>query len=73
MIKRLRKMPRDVNQLAKAIVDLSSDAIASEEPLQKDPHAQALGSKGGRARKEKLSPTKRRKIARQAAKARWGN
>jgi len=42
---------------------------------RKNPHAIALGRlgglKGGRARAEKLSPGRRREIARQAALARW--
>jgi len=42
---------------------------------RKNPHAMALGRlgglKGGRARAEKLSPRRRREIARHAAAARW--
>lgn len=37
----------------------------------KDPNAQALGSKGGRARARKLSPSKRAEIAKKAAEKRW--
>ena len=41
----------------------------------KNPHAQALSalgaSKGGKARAESLSATKRKLIARKAARARW--
>jgi hypothetical protein len=41
----------------------------------KNPHAAALGRlgglKGGRARAIRLSPAKRREIARKAARARW--
>jgi hypothetical protein len=41
----------------------------------KNPHAVALGkrggSKGGKLRAEKLSPEKRREIARKAVQARW--
>jgi len=44
---------------------------------RKNPHAVALGRKGGLkggvARAEKLSPEKRREIARLAALARWQN
>jgi hypothetical protein len=39
---------------------------------QKNPHAVALGRKGGKARAGKLSPDQRRRIAQKAAKARWG-
>ena len=46
------------------------------EPPEKNPAAVALGRmgglKGGKARAEKLSPAKRRAIAKKAAKARWG-
>jgi len=42
---------------------------------KKNPHAVALGkrggSKGGKLRAEKLSPEKRREIARKAVQARW--
>jgi len=37
----------------------------------KDPHAVYLGQLGGRARRRKLSPEKRREIAKKAALARW--
>jgi hypothetical protein len=73
-----KQRPRDVNQLAKMIVDMSTGEIPKEEPPQereKNPAAVALGklgaSKGGRARAEKLSDEERREIARKAAKARW--
>ena len=43
----------------------------------KNPAAVALGKlgglKGGKARAEKLSPTKRKAIAKKAADARWNN
>jgi hypothetical protein len=70
--------PRDMNQLAKQIVDLSVGE-ATEEPLieheKKNPHAVALGRlggrRGGKARAERLAPAKRTEIARAAARARW--
>jgi len=37
----------------------------------KDPEAVALGRKGGRARVEKITPKRRAKIAKDAAKRRW--
>jgi hypothetical protein len=44
-------------------------------PDGKNPHAAALGRlgglKGGRVRAERLSPARRREIARRAAEARW--
>jgi len=46
------------------------------DPHAKDAQAQAAGRKGGlkggRARADNLSPQKRRKIARKAARSRWG-
>jgi hypothetical protein len=37
----------------------------------KDKAARALGKKGGRARRDKLSPERRSEIARKAAASRW--
>lgn len=73
------KRPRDANQLAKHIVDLSTGDEAEEEDKEdgKDPAAVALGRKGGlkggKARAEKLTPEERSEIAKKAAKARWKN
>jgi hypothetical protein len=68
--------PRDANQLAKLIVDISVGEV--EDPRvkrEKNPAAVALGAlggrKGGRARAEKLSAERRSEIARAAAKARY--
>jgi hypothetical protein len=45
------------------------------EPIARNPHAAALGrlgaSRGGLARAARLSPKRRREIARAAARARW--
>lgn len=69
--------PKDVNQLAKSIVDLvtgDTDPVSAEDS-GKNPAAVALGRlgglKGGKARAEKLSPKKRSEIAKKAAAARW--
>ena len=52
------------------------DSAFDESKPAKNPAAVALGklggSKGGRARAASLSPTKRKQIAKKAAKARWG-
>lgn len=71
------KRPRDMNESAPAV---AGDAVgepttqAPEEPT-KDPAAVALGRrgglKGGPARAAKLSPERRREIARKAVAARW--
>jgi len=37
----------------------------------KDANAVALGQKGGKARRNKLTPERRKEIASRAAKARW--
>jgi len=71
------KRPRDLNLLAKKIVDLATEG-EPETPAPEDtrnPHAVALGrlggKKGGKARAESLTPEQRKEIARKAAKARW--
>jgi hypothetical protein len=72
-----RKRPRDMNQLAKAIVDISvGEAPPDHDPNDgKNPAAVALGRlgglKGGKARAKKLSAAKRTAIAKKAAIARW--
>jgi len=75
---RASKRPRDINQLAKMIVDMSTGEIPKEDKppeREKNPAAVALGklgaSKGGKARAEKLSAKKRKEIAKKAAEARW--
>jgi len=70
------KRPRDTNQLAKSIVDLTTGDIEEENPNKgKDPSAVALGRKGGlkggKARAAKLTPKQRSEIAKIAANARW--
>jgi hypothetical protein len=70
-----KKPPRDANQLAKYILDVTTGETEKIEPPPKNPAAVALGklgaSKGGKARAAKLSPKKRQEIARKAAKTRW--
>jgi len=74
------KRPCDINELAYAIAQESTrDELEQEqaEPKpEKNPHAQALGRlggrKGGKARAEKLTPERRREIAKKAAQTRWG-
>jgi hypothetical protein len=71
------KRPRDSNQLASFIVDLATGEASEPKPVDdgKDPAAVALGRKGGlkggKARAANLSKTRRVKIAKDAAKARW--
>lgn len=74
MPKRSRKESEDVNIIAKSILDTTTKEPSKEKP-EKNPAAVALGRlgglKGGKARAEKLSPKKRKEIARKAAIARW--
>jgi hypothetical protein len=65
---------------ARRVVEQAIGEKLSGEPLDdpnagKNPHAVALGrlggQKGGKARAEKLSPAKRKAIAKKAAAARW--
>lgn len=70
------KRPRDANQLAKSIVDLTTgDADEPKPDSGKNPAAVALGRlgglKGGKARAESLSKKRKQDIAKKAAKARW--
>lgn len=71
MQERSSKKKQDINEMAASIVE---EATGKTEP-QKNPNAVALGRlgglKGGKARAEKLSPEKRKEIARKAANARW--
>ncbi len=70
------KRPRDFNQRAKQIVDLATGEITDKNPDEgKNPAAVELGRlgglKGGKARAAKLSPERRKEIAKNAAKKRW--
>lgn len=70
------RRPKDFNQLAKLIVDMSTgQAPKDEPPREKNPAAVALGKlgakKGGHARAAKLSAKKRSAIAKKAARSRW--
>lgn len=77
MPKRSSKRPRDLNQLAKLIVDMATGEAPPETTTDdgKNPAAVALGrlggKKGGRARAKSLSRKRRIEIARKAAQKRW--
>lgn len=70
------KRPRDTNQLAKSIVDITTGE-AEEVNLDegKDPAAVALGRKGGlkggKARAANMTKEERSEAAKKAANARW--
>jgi hypothetical protein len=75
--KQSQKRITDESQFAKAVIDLIIEETESEpQPAkEKDPLAvqrgQQGGSKGGKARAQKLSAKERSAIAKKAAKARW--
>ena len=69
-------MPRDPNQLAKAVVDFATGQREPDPPARvKNQAAVELGRLGGRiggkARAAKLTAEERRDSARKAALARW--
>jgi hypothetical protein len=70
------KRPRDPNQLAKLIVELSTGQAQESDPnAGKDPAAVSLGRrgglKGGKARAAKMTNEERRESARKAVQSRW--
>ncbi len=77
MPKRSSKRKTDINQIAADIVAQSTgeDHIGPALVLPKNPAAVELGRlgglKGGKARAEKLSQSRRQEIARRAARKRW--
>ena len=62
------KRPRDPNQLAKMIVDISTGAAEDKLP---DVQKRKGGLVGGKARSWALTPDQRSAIASLAAQARW--
>jgi len=69
------RMPRDPNQLAKAVVDLATGQRSPEPVREKDLAAIARGRlggiKGGTARAANMTAEQRSESARRAAMARW--
>lgn len=69
--------PKDINQIAFLVVQQATGQIPKEEPIDptKNPAAVTLGRlgglKGGKARAAKLTPEKRKEIAKKAAETRW--
>lgn len=78
MIKK-KKLPKDANQRAKAIVDLATGNDPEPELTTDGKNAAAValgkigGKKGGPARAKSLSAKRRKEIAQKAAAARWGH
>ena len=70
------KAHKDLNQLAKSIMEQSvGEAPKEKPPKKKNPAAVALGRlgglKGGKARAAKLSKKRRKAIAKKAIETRW--
>lgn len=68
------KRPRDPNQLAKLILDMTTGDVANDSPKAETKETawrRRGGRKGAKARAKKLSPARRRAIAKKAATARW--
>ena len=70
------KRPKDINQLAKFITEIATgERVDTPPPSQKNAAAVELGRlgglKGGKARADKLTPEKRKEIAKKAAEKRW--
>jgi len=67
-----KRSSKDVNALASHIVKEATQKYK----MDKNPHAVALGQrgglKGGKARAKKLTAKQRSEIAKKAARARWG-
>lgn len=82
MVKRPSRPKRDFMQVAREVVERAIGEHIDGTPLetpedQRNPHAVALGSvggkKGGKARAAKLTKEQRHGIAVHAAKARWAH
>ena len=67
------KRPRDPMQLAKLIGDIATGEAENVKPVAPKAGQRKGGLKGGKARAKKLSRTKRRAIAKKAARARWNS
>lgn len=67
--------PKETNQLAKYILEVTTGETEKIEPPKKNATFAALSalgaSKGGKARAKSLSSKKRKAIAKKAANARW--
>jgi hypothetical protein len=67
------KRPRDLSQLAKLIVDISTGERPNDSPTEPESQItkvrRAAGIRGGKARARTLSPRRRKAIARKGGKA----
>jgi hypothetical protein len=72
-----KKTHKDLNQLAKSIMQQAIGEEPKQEPPRKKNPANVKagrlgGLKGGKARKANLSSKRRKEIAKKAIEARWG-
>jgi hypothetical protein len=69
------KRSSDINLIASRIVEEATKEPTESPSKEKNPAAVALGKlggiKGGKARANKLSPERRKEIAKIAAQSRW--
>ena len=75
MLERSRKRPRDLNRLARDIVQEATEETQPDPPSEKNPAAVELGRRGGLvggpARAASLTKKRRSQIAQKAAQTRW--
>ncbi len=67
-------LPKDPSQRAKALLDMATGTVARPvevELTDAQKFARSGGLAGGKARAKALSATRRKEIAKNAAKARW--
>lgn len=71
----MAKRPRDLNQLAKLVVDIASgeveDTVSAQKRAPESVKGRAGGLKGGRARTAAIPADRAVDIARLGAEARW--
>jgi hypothetical protein len=71
----MAKRPRDLNQLAKLVVDIASgeaeDTVSAKMKAPGALRGRSGGLKGGVVRAKRLTPQDRSAIAQKAAQTRW--
>ena len=66
-----QRRPADVIGTAIKVAKIATGEIEDSTAVEGKEYARAGGLKGGPARAARLSPSKRKQIARKAAKVRW--
>ena len=71
----MAKRPRDLNQLAKLVVDIASgeveDTVSPQKRAPESVKGRPGGLKGGKARAAAMTGSDRTEVARKAAQTRW--